>query len=307
MESNRTKITFQCEYTLLRREHHHSESHDPSTFSQTHPSGRTVQIILSYSSGNVIARMSDIDAPNEVVTELSVIGGRFEGSSLSELTNATIGPPLGEIRKSVKNLLALVKYHLRHYDLLEGSYSVKSEQWQAGTDEFRNIPSRFFVSHDNFSSQPLNDNARKAVQEALDEDTLPLVAMRHLHRAKNESQPHHKWIDATIAAELAVKEVLCRAHPAMESMLIEMPSPPFSKMFGPLLKQYLGEESPFRKKLISGQEKRNVLVHRPSASKIDHQEANDYVATVEGAIFHMLSLLYPHDELIRQAYYRTKA
>jgi hypothetical protein len=96
-------------------------------------------------------------------------------------------------------------------------------------------------------------------------------------------------------------------RPAMEPILIEMPSPPFSKMYGPLLKHYLGEESPFRKKLISGQERRNALVHRPGALQIDQQEANDYVAIVEGAIFHLLSLLYPHDELIRQACYRTAA
>ena len=90
-------------------------------------------------------------------------------------------------------------------------------------------------------------------------------------------------------------------------MLIEMPSPPFSKMYGPLLKNYLGEESPFRSKLVKGQERRNALVHRPGALLIDQQEANDYVAMVEEAIFHLLSLLYPHDELVRQACCRTAA
>jgi hypothetical protein len=59
--------------------------------------------------------------------------------------------------------------------------------------------------------------------------------------------------------------------------------------------------------LITGQERRNALVHRPGAILIDEQEANDYVSNVEGAIFHLLSLLYPHDELIRQARYRTAA
>ena len=43
------------------------------------------------------------------------------------------------------------------------------------------------------------------------------------------------------------------------------------------------------------------------AMSIDQQEANDYVDVVEGAIFHLLSLLYPHDELILQARYRTAA
>jgi hypothetical protein len=226
---------------------------------------------------------------------------RFDGDRLSARALAALESPLVEIRQSVRNLLALVKYHLRHFDIHEGFYAVTSESWSCTPGEWRNIPATFSISHDDLSNRPLDDKTHAAVQTALTPNVLPLVAMRHLHRAKHESTPHHKWIDATIAAELAVKEILCRAHPAMESMLIEMPSPPFSKMYGSLLKHYLGEESPFRKKLIAGQERRNALVHRPGALEIDQQEANDYVADVEGAIFHMLSLIYPDDELIRQA------
>jgi len=304
MNTLQSTISIQCEYTLLRNERSHSESSDPLTFIQTHASGRTVQMVFSYSAGNVIACMSDIEVSENVVTELNALD-RFDGPSLSETTLSKINPPLDEIRNSVRNLLSLVKYHLRHFDLREGSYSVKSEQWRIGTVELRDIPSAISVSIQNFSNQPLNNRTRDAVQAALINGTLPLIAMRHLHRAKHESQPHHKWIDATIAAELAVKEVLCRAHPEMEAMLIEMPSPPFSKMYGPLLEHYLGAVSPFRKQLITGQERRNALVHRPGTLQIGHQEANDYVDAVEGAIFHLLSLLYPEDELIRQACYRT--
>lgn len=263
-----------------------------------------MQVLLSYSAKNVFARVDDVHVSVDVLAELSSLG-RFDGDYLTEATRTAIDALLNEIHKSVRDVLALVKYHLRHFDLREGSYSVKSESWSGTAGEWHEIPITISTSLDNFSNQPLDDETHDAVQAALTAEVLPLVAMRHLHRAKSESQPHHKWIDATIAAELAVKEALCRAHPAMESLLIEMPSPPFSKMYGPLLKQYLGEESPFRKKLITGQEKRNKLVHRPGAISIDQQEANDYVSAVEGAIFHLLYLLYPNDELIRQARYRT--
>lgn len=306
MNTPEPKISIRCEYTLLRRERPYSESCDPRAFTKMYDSGRSVQITLSYSAGNVIAQMNGVGVSADVLAELSATE-RFDGDRLSDATRLAIETPLSEIRQSVRDLLALVKYHLRHFDLREGSYAVKSESWGTATGEWREIPTTVLVSHECFSNQPLNEKTHDAVQAALTAGALPLIAMRHLHRAKHESQPHHKWIDATIAAELAVKEVLCRAHPAMEFLLIEMPSPPFSKMYGPLLKHYLGEESPFRKKLITGQERRNALVHRPGSVLIDQQEANDYVAIVESAIFHLLYLLYPHDQLIRQARYHTSA
>lgn len=304
MSAKETSISILCEYTLLNREHAKSAYSAPYTFEKTHDSGRTVKVILSYSDGNVVAKMDQVYVSDDVLAELESLT-RFDGCLLTEVARTVIDTPLGEIRKSVGDILALVKYHLRHFNLGEESYSVKSESWCRAEDKWKEIPTTCTISVDNFSHQPLDEKTYAAVQAALTSGVLPLVAMRHLHRAKHELQPHHKWIDATIAAELAVKEILCRAHPAMESMLIEMPSPPFAKMYGSLLKHYLGDESPFRKKLIIGQERRNALVHRPGAISIDQQEANDYVADVEGAIFHMLSLLYPHDELIQQASYRT--
>lgn len=304
MSAKETPITIHCEYTLLNREHAKSGCSAPHTFEKTHGSGRIAKVILSYSDGNVVAKMDHVYVSEDVLAELESLR-RFDGHLLTETARTVIDALLNEIRKTVRDLLALMKYHLRHFNLGEESYSVKSESWCRTEGELREIPTTLTISVDNFSHQPLDEKTYAAVQAALISGVLPLVAMRHLHRAKHESQPHHKWIDATIAAELAVKEILCRAHPAMESMLIEMPSPPFAKMYGSLLKHYLGEESPFRKKLIIGQERRNALVHRPGAISIDQQEANDYVADVEGAIFHMLSLLYPHDELIQQASFRT--
>lgn len=278
----------------------HSHISKPFAFTKEHASGRVVRITLSYEDGSVKAQVDDVPVSAAVLEELSALD-RFDGPQLSDDARAVVEGPLDEIRQSVRDLLALIKYHLRHFDILESPCSVKSQCWLGAGNEWQEIPSTIFVSHESFSSKPLNEETHSDVQAALTSGVIPLVAMRHLHRAKNESQPHHKWIDATIAAELAVKEVLCRAHLLMETMLIEMPSPPFSKMYGSLLKHYLGEESPFRTKLIAGQERRNALVHRPGALRIDQQEANNYVAVVEAAIFHLLFLLYPQDELISWA------
>ena len=113
------------------------------------------------------------------------------------------------------------------------------------------------VTSESFSSAPLDDQYQPLLEASIASGVQPLIAMRHLHRAKLESQPHHKWIDATTAAELAVKEVLCRAKPEIEPLLLYVPSPPFAKLYGSVLAAYLGEVSPYRSALIKGQETRN--------------------------------------------------
>jgi hypothetical protein len=259
-----------------------------------------VEVTVLYSDASVSARILGAEVEAQTLDELSSLG-RFQGSALSESARADISQPLDEIRSTVRNVLALLKYHLRHSDIREGFYSIKSERWKSSNSEWRDIPGTLDISVEGGSTWPLDERAQSAVQEALDTGALPFVGMRHLQRAKHESQSHYKWIDATIAAELAIKEALCRADPNLQPVLMEMPSPPFSKMYGPLLKHYLGQESPFRKQLIRGQEKRNALVHRHETVRLDEQEAIDYVTVVERAIFHLLSLLYPKDDLIRMA------
>ena len=91
--------------------------------------------------------------------------------------------------------------------------------------------------------------------------------MRHLHRAKSENIAHHKWIDATIAAELAIKDVLSKANPDLELLLMEMPSPPLVKLYGVILEKHLGEKSPYLKRIKNGVEIRNRLVHKPYDEK----------------------------------------
>jgi len=304
MTSERTKAHIVCEYTLLRSEHPSSECDGIRTFRKLQATGRTVEIALSYEEKTVLARQDDVELDPEVVDELSRLN-RHGGSEMSAKCAQAIGEPLTEIRTSVQHLLTLIKYHLRHFDLRESLFSVKSERWGVESENLRDIPTTISVSVNSFSIQPLNGLSHNAIQNSLSGDIYPLLAMRHLHRAKHESMPHHKWIDATIAAELAVKEVLCTARPEIAPVLLEVPSPPFSKMYGSLLKTYLGAESPYRKKLIKGQEKRNALIHRHDSQRVDQRCADDYVNVVEAAIFHLLSLLYPNDELVKQACHRT--
>lgn len=130
--------------------------------------------------------------------------------------------------------------------------------------------------------------------------------MRHLHRAREETVAHHQWIDATIAAELAVEEVLSIAKPELETLPMEVPSPPLAKLYGTILEKYLGERSPYLKIIREGVEVRNRLAKKAYTEKIGPQPANDYVAHIEGAIFHLLSIIHPENQLIRNAFERTK-
>lgn len=218
-----------------------------------------------------------------------------------------------EVQTITKNLtlgtrqvLALLKYHLRHFKISEQLCSVREQTWSWNESDHKKFPCSIHFTMEDVSIEPLNNYSTMTMQAALTSKAEPLIAMRHLHRAKIESIPHHKWIDATIAAELAVKEVLSRVSPDIELLLMEMPSPPLTKLYGSILEYYLGERSPYLGVIRNGIEMRNKLVHRPSKIVIDGQEAINYVSDIEAAIFHLLSKLYPDDRLIYESWQRLK-
>ena len=293
-------IDFRCEYTVFRTSGAFTQCVETQPFIKTLASGSAVSVTVSYAPATALAQLDGVAASDAVVEELKCLD-QFDGAMLTADARDVVHSALSAIQTAVTDVLSLVKYHLRHTDLREMLFAIKSQQWRAGTDEFRAVPMELSASFHSASARMLDEATHDEVQSALDSGALPLEGMRHLHRARHETEPHHKWIDATIAAELAVKEAICRRCPEMTAVLVEQQSPPFAKLYGQLMRTCLGEESPFRKQLIKGQELRNILVHRPGASKVDPQEALDYVDTVEAAIFHMLSLLYPDDRLIRNA------
>ena len=170
-------------------------------------------------------------------------------------------------------------------------------EWSNGSDPFRPMPFLMTATSTFFSNVQVSSLIVGMLQRCLDNGWTPLLAMRHLYRAIQEPTPRFKWIDATIAAELAVKEALLRKHPNIEPLLIHMPSPPLSKLYGELLEHYLGERSPYLKTINKGVEKRNQLVHRPTDTQVTCEEADEYVDQVMKAIHHLYALIYPDWEL----------
>lgn len=212
----------------------------------------TIIVNLSYQKKHVLVKVLGACLQVECIEELKTAGSN-EGENLSEPCRESINNIINMATQFTKDILVLIKYHLGHEHIQENLLAFKSKKWGYSDEELHNIPSLLTVIVSSGSRHPLDDDSFQLITESLDTNISPLLAMRHLHRAKHERSPHHQWIDATIAAELAIKEVLSRAIPELEVLLLNVPSPPLSKLYGEILKTYLGEESPYRKKSLKGQ------------------------------------------------------
>jgi hypothetical protein len=136
----------------------------------------------------------------------------------------------------------------------------------------------------------LNGVWQEHVQRLLGSREEPLIAFEHLHGAMQMGDPRFRWIEATVAAELAIKEVLIRLEPRLESLLIEVPAPPIGKLYGPVLESIAGERSLYASELSKGAEKRNRLVHRPERMDLDLQDVADYLTIVDRAIWDLVKI-----------------
>lgn len=177
------------------------------------------------------------------------------------------------ITSAAQIVLSLLKYHLGHASISESLFAHVSTEWTEDDENWTMVPMETFVAGEGRSVMPLNERSTRYIQEHIDSGILPLIGTRHLHRARNEPLPHYKWIDATTAAELCIKEIFIRKNPAIERLLLEVPSPPIHKLYGSLLEHYLGERSPRATAIKKGVELRNKLIHSPSTHHVDLQDA----------------------------------
>ena len=127
----------------------------------------------------------------------------------------------------------------------------------------------------------------------------PLVAMFHHWESYRAGLDRFRWSEATIAAELAVKEILLRIEPTLELVLLDLPSPPLEKLYritlpkvlaahSPLLQHYLPPDwSEQLKFLKRGSEKRNNIDHNPARIDFENMEVESYANAV-GRLIHEL-------------------
>jgi hypothetical protein len=216
---------------------------------------------------------------------------RDEARSIS----ATIGG-------AISRLVRTIKYAAHHTELDKTISSAQiGVEWLDPQGQWRkafegDLSAVFMGAR---SVLPIDDpETVSGIQALLDSNFQPLEALRHLHRAERESDPRSKWIEATIAAELAVKEVLMRLHPNLSTLLLELPAPPIDKLYGKVLETYSGKSSEFKTRLAEGAKVRNQLLHRPGTS-VEFEKARDYIAMVRKAIYDLVVRLDPEDEFAR--------
>lgn len=212
-----------------------------------------------------------------------------------------------QMESAGRKLLSTIKYGL-NLSLLDDNIVSRngSFKFEYTTDynhwDTVNNTTKTIRSHTHYFLNSMENQVRTYLKN----DFEPFIALKHLHRAKNDDDARFKWIDATIAAELAIKEFFVRKHPMLKTMLLELPSPPLKKLYKNLLLVYAGEESPLPSRFFDDASRiRNELVHRPQDVLITIEQAEEYVAGVEKAIYHLLSLLYPEDSTIQGIYRST--
>jgi hypothetical protein len=193
-----------------------------------------------------------------------------------------------------------LKYIARNYQMKE-TPDVIDRLWSQDGSTWRSfVVHKMYIAGRGYMPSYFDGNLHGRIERFLDKGLGGCFqdAFRHLHRAENEKDSRHAWIDATIAAELAIKEFFILYKPELTPFVLEVPSPPLQKLYGAILESFTGERSPVLKHLAKGAETRNRLLHRPN-EKVSDEERNDYFGHVETAIFHLLSLLYPDDELVK--------
>jgi hypothetical protein len=198
------------------------------------------------------------------------------------------------ITSALRRVLYAVKYCLKQVDLDENLFAIKSIEYSLDNTNWKFFPGlKVATTFSAYSMTALDFETAGLILGHLNSGVKTFFALSFLHRAKKELHPKHKWIDATIAAELAVKEALVLIKPEVEALLLEVPSPPLQKLYGSILESYSGQRSPVLKQIAEGVKIRNLLVHRPEEIDISLQQAVDYVAYVEVAIGHLLSIVNP--------------
>lgn len=160
---------------------------------------------------------------------------------------------------AVKRVISLIKYTFHIFDLDERLVAGKDSEWSTDKSNWQLLPQFPYISFDSHINYSLNDETSNTIQEYLDNNFEPFLALKYIHKAKNENIPQHKWIDATIAAELAIKEFLIRLKPDIETLILEVPSPPLSKLYGTILESLRYPKSPKLKEIKNGIEKKKQI------------------------------------------------
>ena len=199
-----------------------------------------------------------------------------EKTELSDITHP--------IREAVRQFAGLLKQELHRYDINDELIGNPYCEWSLGDNQWFSIPRGLRVNVGLSSLGNLNAITAKSLQELLSENEEALVATSYLHQARNSMNRRYQWIYATMAAELAIKEILVRIEPKLQVILGTLPSPPLNKLYGDVLESVAGVRSTSLSTLQNGAKKRNQLVHNPKSPTPTFNEINEYIDFIEDRV-----------------------
>jgi len=242
--------------------------------------GQTIDLTL-LKDGKTIKAESVLEGVEPHILQILKIDeyDKLTDSDKNELHKIT-----SPIRESVKRLAGLIKQELHRSDVRDELICNLRIQWSLDSGQWYPVPGKYEVHAWAYGLGNMNESSAKHLQEVLSENEEALMATSYLHQARNAETERYQWIYATIAAELAIKEILGRIEPKLQVMLSTLPSPPLNKLYGDVLQSVAGVRSEGLNRLQTGAEIRNKLLHSPGSVDLPPDKVNDYVSFVDDRI-----------------------
>jgi len=238
--------------------------------------------------GKTIEAESVVDSFNPNILQI------LRSSSYDTLTNeektelSNISRP---IRKAVRQFVGLLKQELHRFDISDELIGNPYEEWSTGDNKWYRIPRGLYAFGWTTSLGNLDATTVSGIQELLNDNEEALVATNYLHQARNFlMNRRYQWIYATMAAELAIKEILIKIEPKLKVILEMLPSPPIKKLYGEVLNDVAGEKSSNLSKLEKGAAKRNQLIHNPKSQTPTREETTAYIEFIEDRVTWLLKI-----------------
>lgn len=202
--------------------------------------------------------------------------GDGEKRELSDITDPII--------EAVRQFAGLLKQELHRYDINDELIGNSHYEWSLGDNQWFSIPGGLRINIGLSSLGNLNAITARSLQELLSDNEEALVATSYLHQARNSMNRRYQWIYATMAAELAIKEILVRIEPKFQVILGTLQSPPLNRLYGDVLESVAGVRSTNLSRLQNGAQIRNQLVHNPRSPTPNFNEVNDYIDFIEDRV-----------------------
>ncbi len=253
----------------------------------TTKSGQVVKMRL-LQAGNAIEAETVIYNVNTDILRILRVN---EYDKLTDIQKGELSKIRSPVLESIRQLVGLIKQEHSRFDIRDDLIANVMFEWSPGDGDWYPIPRGLTISGTMYGLGNMNDARAKIIQDLLSENEYALIATSYLHQAINAKSTRYQWIYATIAAELAIKEILTRIEPNLEVIFRTLPSPPLDKLYGDVLESVAGVKSQSLGKLRKGAERRNKLVHSARDEDIpSYDETHEYIHFIEERINWLLDL-----------------